>query len=223
MPNRPTAIAEELKQTRPFATSEEEAIVSVLRSAAVIRRVLGQRIDPFGISPAQYNVLRILRGAGPEGLPTLAVRDRLVEEAPGITRLIDKLESATLVRRDRTGKDRRTVRCHITAAGLALLAKADACEVVYLGTVKLNDMETAVGIEPDQMTYLKFVFKRTETFGGAALIDYTTVITPRLGVRYAADVSYIDRTYYVKVMELDRNAAPIREFRRQGRDCPVAR
>ena len=126
MPNRPTAVADELKQTRPFATSEEEAIVSVLRSAAVIRRVLGQLIDPFGISPAQYNVLRILRGAGPEGLPTLAVRDRLVEEAPGITRLIDKLESATLVRRDRTGKDRRTVRCHITTAGLALLAKADA-------------------------------------------------------------------------------------------------
>ena len=125
MPKRPTSVAEELKQTRPFASSAEEALVSVLRSAAVIRRVLGQRIDPFGISPAQYNVLRILRGAGPEGLPTLAVRDRLVEEAPGITRLIDKLESGKLVRRDRTGKDRRTVRCHITSAGLALLGQAD--------------------------------------------------------------------------------------------------
>lgn len=126
MPNRPTSVAEELKQTRPFASSAEEAIVSVLRSAAVIRRALGQRIDPFGISPAQYNVLRILRGAGAEGLPTLAVRDRLIEEAPGITRLIDKLESAGLVRRDRTGKDRRTVRCQITPAGLALLGEADA-------------------------------------------------------------------------------------------------
>ena len=125
MPNRTTSVAEELQQTRPFATSAEEALVSVLRSAAVIRRVLGQRIDPFGISPAQYNVLRILRGAGAEGLPTLAVRDRLIEEAPGITRLIDKLESAKLVRRDRTGKDRRTVRCHITPAGLALLGQAD--------------------------------------------------------------------------------------------------
>lgn len=119
------SVAEELKQVRPFATSAEEALVSVLRSAAVIRRVLGQRIDPFGISPAQYNVLRILRGAGTEGLPTLAVRDRLIEEAPGITRLIDKLESAKLVRRDRTGKDRRTVRCQITPMGLALLEEAD--------------------------------------------------------------------------------------------------
>lgn len=149
MPNRPTSVAEELQQTRPFATSAEEALVSVLRSAAVIRRVLGQRIDPFGISPAQYNVLRILRGAGAEGLPTLAVRDRLVEEAPGITRLIDKLESAKLVRRDRTGKDRRTVRCHITPAGLALLGQADA-------HVRAVQTLVAEGI-PDEADRLKLV------------------------------------------------------------------
>ena len=125
MPNRPSAIAEELKQSRPFGTSAEEALVSVLRSAAVLRHALGQQLDPFGISMAQYNVLRILRGAGADGLPTLAVRARLVEEAPGITRLIDKLESAKLVRRDRSGKDRRTVRCQITPAGHELLAQAD--------------------------------------------------------------------------------------------------
>ena len=125
MPNRLSTIAEELKQSRPFATTAEEALVSVLRSAAVLRHALGQQLDRFGLSVAQYNVLRILRGAGADGLPTLAVRARLVEEAPGITRLIDKLESATLVRRDRSGKDRRTVRCHITPAGLALLAQAD--------------------------------------------------------------------------------------------------
>ena len=125
MPNRPSTVAEELKQNRPFASSAEEALVAVLRSAAVLRRALGQQLDPFGISLAQYNVLRILRGAGPDGLPTLAVRARLVEEAPGITRLIDKLESTELVRRDRSGKDRRTVRCHVTPAGLALLAQAD--------------------------------------------------------------------------------------------------
>lgn len=126
MPNRPSTIAEELKQNRPFATTAEEALVSLLRSAAVLRHALGQHLDPLGISQAQYNVLRILRGAGADGLPTLAVRARLVEEAPGITRLIDKLESALLVRRDRSGKDRRTVRCRITPAGLELLAQADA-------------------------------------------------------------------------------------------------
>lgn len=125
MTKRPPSVAEEIQQNRPFETTEEEAVVSVLRAAAVLRRALAQRVEPFGISPAQYNVLRILRGAGAEGLPTLAVRARLLEEAPGITRLIDKLEQAQLVRRDRTGRDRRTVRCHITPSGLELLERAD--------------------------------------------------------------------------------------------------
>ena len=115
------ALAEELHQSRPFESREEEVVVSVLRTAAVLRRALAEAVEGSGLSPAQYNVLRILRGAGEEGLPTLAVRDRLLEEAPGVTRLIDKLEGAGHVRRDRSGRDRRTVRCVITPSGLALL------------------------------------------------------------------------------------------------------
>lgn len=126
MPRRPTSIQEELKQTRPFGSVAEEAAVALLRTAALLKRDIAQRVEPYGISVAQYNVLRILRGAGSEGLPTLAVRDRLIEEAPGITRLIDKLETAGHVARDRTGRDRRTVRCRITDRGLALLAEIDA-------------------------------------------------------------------------------------------------
>ena len=122
---RPTSLQEELKQNRPFPTVSEEAAVALLRAAALLRRAIAARVEPHGISPAQYNVLRILRGAGDEGLPTLAVRDRLVEEAPGITRLIDKLEDAGHVRRDRTGRDRRTVRCRITAKGTELLSGID--------------------------------------------------------------------------------------------------
>ncbi len=125
MTSRPPGIAEELQQSKPFGTPAEEALVSVMRAAALVRRAFAARIEPLGLSVAQYNVLRILRGAGAEGLPTLAVRDRLIEEAPGITRLIDKLEGAGLVRRDRTGTDRRCVRCHITSTGLALLDKLD--------------------------------------------------------------------------------------------------
>jgi DNA-binding MarR family transcriptional regulator len=125
MAKRLTSVAEELKQTRPFTTSEEEAVVALMRTAALVRRAIAQQVERYGISPAQYNVLRILRGAGEDGLATLAVRDRLIEEAPGITRLIDKLEVAGLVRRDRTGRDRRTVKCHITPAGLELLATMD--------------------------------------------------------------------------------------------------
>lgn len=125
MPDRPKGIAEELKQSRPFSTAAEEAVVSVLRSAALVRRAISARVEPHGLSVPQYNVLRILRGAGEAGLPTLAVRDRLIEEAPGVTRLIDKLESAGYVRRDREGRDRRCVHCHITAAGLALLDRLE--------------------------------------------------------------------------------------------------
>jgi len=118
-------LADEIKQVRPWSGPAEEAVVSVMRTAALVRRMLNQKVEPYGISQPQYNVLRILRGAGPEGLPTLAVRDRLVEEAPGITRLIDKLEKSKLVKRDRTGRDRRTVRVQITPTGLQLLEQAD--------------------------------------------------------------------------------------------------
>lgn len=125
MAGAPRSLAEEIRQNRPWSSPAEEAFVSVMRTAALIRRGLAQAVEPLGISPAQYNVLRILRGAGIEGLPTLAVRDRLVEEAPGITRLIDKLEKARAVRRDRTGRDRRTVRVMITPTGLELLDQAE--------------------------------------------------------------------------------------------------
>lgn len=125
MAGAPRSLAEEIRQNRPWSSPAEEAFVSVMRTAALIRRGLAQAVEPLGISPAQYNVLRILRGAGIEGLPTLAVRDRLVEEAPGITRLIDKLERARAVRRDRTGRDRRTVRVMITPTGLEQLEDAE--------------------------------------------------------------------------------------------------
>lgn len=100
-------------------------MVALLRTADVIRRRLAQRIEPAGITLQQYNVLRILRGAGPAGLPTLAIRDRMIEAAPGVTRLIDRLEQAGLVRRDRSSKDRRMVRCQVTPAGLDLLRRLD--------------------------------------------------------------------------------------------------
>ena len=118
-------LVEELKQTRPFASAAEESVVAILRTTALLKRALARRIESRGVSMAQYNVLRILRGAGEGGLPTLAVRDRLVEEAPGITRLIDKLERSRLVVRVRDAGDRRTVRCCITPAGLRLLEQIE--------------------------------------------------------------------------------------------------
>jgi DNA-binding MarR family transcriptional regulator len=119
-------LQEEIAQRRPFHSTGAEVVVGVLRTAAVIERYFNQVLIPHGVTIQQYNVLRILRGAGSEGLPTLTIRDRMVHEAPGITRLIDKLEQAGLVRRERAVPDRRQVFCFITPKGLELLASLDA-------------------------------------------------------------------------------------------------
>jgi DNA-binding MarR family transcriptional regulator len=118
-------LQEELQQSKPFDTPADEAVVALMRTAALVRRAIAKRVEAYGISVAQYNVLRILRGAGPAGLPTLAVRDRLIEEAPGITRLMDKLEEAGHVARRRAEGDRRVVHCVITDQGLRLLTAMD--------------------------------------------------------------------------------------------------
>lgn len=126
MPRRSSTLQDEIKQTRPFRSSAEEVVVSVLRTAAVMQRHLAQVVEAHGITIQQYNVLRILRGAGDAGLPTLAIRDRMVEEAAGITRLLDKLEMAGYVIRERSTPDRRQVLCHITPKGSDLIATLDA-------------------------------------------------------------------------------------------------
>ena len=126
MPTKTSALREELKQTRPFHSSAHEALLSVLRTAALVQRVTAQVVEASGVTVQQYNVLRILRGAGETGLPTLAIRDRMIEEAAGITRLLDKLETAGFVVRERSTPDRRQVLCQITPAGLSLLSSLDA-------------------------------------------------------------------------------------------------
>lgn len=134
-------LLDELHQSRPFDSPADEAVVALMRTAALVRRAIAQRVEPYGISPAQYNVLRILRGAGLSGLPTLVVRDRLIEEAPGITRLVDKLEDAGYVRRERAGVDRRVVHCVITDSGLRLLDAMDSLikETAHLISAGLPD------------------------------------------------------------------------------------
>ena len=92
----------------------------------MIGRRHARLIEPSGLSAEQYNVLRILRGSAPEGLPTLEIASRMIQQTPGITRLLDKLEAKRLVKRERCPKDRRQVLCWITPAALALLAGIDA-------------------------------------------------------------------------------------------------
>jgi MarR family transcriptional regulator, organic hydroperoxide resistance regulator len=84
-----------------------------------------------------------LRGAGEEGLPTLVIRDRMIHEAPGITRLLDKLEKAGLARRERCSPDRRQVFCYITPQGLAVLDELDVAmkEADEIAVGNLSDAE----------------------------------------------------------------------------------
>ena len=122
---KPSAIQRELQQRKPFPSVEQEATVALMRTVDVIRGELERGLAPHGITAQQYNVLRILRGSHPEPLPTLEIAERMIERAPGITRLLDRLESAGLVSRKRCGEDRRVVHCAITRAGLAALAATD--------------------------------------------------------------------------------------------------
>ncbi|HEX8171931.1 MAG TPA: MarR family transcriptional regulator [Thermoanaerobaculia bacterium] len=122
----PGRLQQEIKQNKPFASPAQEATVALLRTTDLIRRLVSGVVEPHGITLQQFNVLRILRGAGPAGLPTLEIAGRMVEQTPGITRLIDRLESKRLVLRERCTTDRRQVFCRITPDGLALLARLDA-------------------------------------------------------------------------------------------------
>jgi len=125
MSKKPVSLREEIRQTKPFESPTQEAILSVYRTSDVLQRLFVKLVEPHGISLQQYNVLRILRGAGKEGTPTLDIADRMIEKTPGITRLLDKLEAKHMVRRKRCPEDRRQVLCWITEAGLNLLAELD--------------------------------------------------------------------------------------------------
>ncbi len=115
----------EIRQGKPFRSRGQQVVVALLRTADLVRRGLGQVLEPYGITPQQYNVLRILRGAGEQGLPTLEIGERMIEQAPGITRLLDRLEAKALVRRERCPQDRRQVLCWLTAGGLELVERLD--------------------------------------------------------------------------------------------------
>jgi DNA-binding MarR family transcriptional regulator len=111
----------ELKQIRPFKSLEEEAHLSIQRTAALLEHAFETALKPHGITATQYNVLRILRGAEPSGLCRSEIGERLVRQVPDVTRLLDRLEDARLLARQRGGEDRRYVVTRITKGGLHLL------------------------------------------------------------------------------------------------------
>jgi DNA-binding MarR family transcriptional regulator len=143
-------LASELKQTKPFTSPVQEAVLSIKRTAALLELRLAELLRPYGVTPTQYNVLRILRGAGADGLPRCEVQGRLVAPVADTTRLLDRLEKMGLVSRARNTDDRRVVTSKITPRGLALLEKVAAplrqFEDNEVGQVSDARLRTLIGI-----------------------------------------------------------------------------
>jgi DNA-binding MarR family transcriptional regulator len=120
----PNDLQAELKPRKPFPSVGAEALLSVLRTAAVLEHQLTETLKPYGITHTQYNVLRILRGAGVEGLCGREIAERMVSRVPDVSRLLDRMEEAGLISRERDPGDRRHVTARITRKGLAMLDQA---------------------------------------------------------------------------------------------------
>ncbi len=117
-------LQDRLKQNR-FASPAQEAMLNVLVTSAWLNGELSAALGAFDVTPAQYNVLRILRGSHPEAMTCSAIGERLLDRTPDVTRLLDRLERSDLLCRKRCSEDRRVVKVSITDAGLALLEKLD--------------------------------------------------------------------------------------------------
>jgi DNA-binding MarR family transcriptional regulator len=116
----------EIKQSKPFASLRQEALLSMARTTAVLTHAWEQSLRKHDITLTQYNVLRILRGAGPNGLCRHEVASRLVTQVPDVSRLLDRMMRAGVLTRTRDTTDRRMVKACITEEGLQILSQLDA-------------------------------------------------------------------------------------------------
>ena len=119
-------LQEELKQRQPFKSLQEEAGLNMARTTVLLGEEMEHLLRPYGVSLPQYNVLRILRGAGAEGLGRNEIRDRLVSRMPDVTRMLARLEEAGLICRQQSGTDRRYFPTRLTEQGLKIVDSLDA-------------------------------------------------------------------------------------------------
>lgn len=124
--NMSKGLQEELKQTVPFSSREQEAYLSLLRTSDALQSRVEAKLKEFGLTGTQYNALRILRGAGADGIPCSEIGERMITRDPDVTRLLDRLQKRGLVERSRGKQDRRVIYGKITGAGLKLLREMDA-------------------------------------------------------------------------------------------------
>ena len=140
-------LAKEIQQSKPFSSLEEEAFLNLGRTWEVLSGRLSELLKQYGLTPTQYNILRILRGAGDAGLTCSEASARMITADSDITRLYDRLESRQLIRRERSTRDRRIVVSRITQMGLDLLSEVEkpASELLqrnlgHLGQRSLADL-----------------------------------------------------------------------------------
>lgn len=145
----PRKLQHELKKKRPFDRPEQEAALSILRTSDQLQIRFARLFRPFGLTPSQYNVLRILRGEG-RPLPILEIAARTITVVPAITGLIDRLEAAGLVHRLRSDKDRRVVYVGLTERSMEILAALDAplreLHQRLLGRLSMAELENLIAL-----------------------------------------------------------------------------
>jgi DNA-binding MarR family transcriptional regulator len=141
------SLKSEIEQNQPFASAEEEAFLNVLRSSDCLQRAFQRRMRGWGVTPTQYNVLRILRGAEPDGLTCAAIGRRMIAADPDITRLLNRLKALKLVRQRRDRHDRRVVWTQISESGLELLLSMDP-------VVQRAPRELLSHMNPDELAQL---------------------------------------------------------------------
>jgi DNA-binding MarR family transcriptional regulator len=141
-------LQDEIKQAKPFASLQQELWLNLSRTAALAAHTVEQGLRPHGLSPTQYNVLRILRGAGSAGLCQYEIGDRLVAQVPDVPRIVDRMEKAGWVQRNRATEDRRMVMASLTPAGLKLLEELDepVAKLVgdFFGAMPQDDMRQLI-------------------------------------------------------------------------------
>jgi DNA-binding MarR family transcriptional regulator len=157
----PGKLAVEIRQTKPFDAIEEEALLNIIRTAEVLGQHMAGFLRDFQLSQTQYNVLRILRGAGEAGATCSQIGDRMINHDPDITRLLDRLESRGLIARERSKQDRRVVITRISPEGLALVGSIDEPLRRHvrerMGGIGRADMETLIG----QLEQIRELFRHS--------------------------------------------------------------